>query len=83
MVQMESSNETVAELLAREPRAVRILLGHGMHCVGCAIAPFETLAEVCAIYQVPLEQLLEELRRAAGPPAGGHHEHDSNTYVER
>ena len=59
MVRMESgechgppakADETVAELLAREPRAVRILLGHGMHCVGCAIARFETLAEVCAIY---------------------------------
>ena len=64
------ADETVAELLAREPRAVRILLGHGMHCVGCAIARFETLAEVCAIYGVPLEQLLEELCGAGAPPIG-------------
>lgn len=64
------ADETIAELLAREPRAVRILLGHGMHCVGCAIAPFETLAEVCAIYGLPLEPLLEELRGAGGPPIG-------------
>ena len=71
MVQMESRDETVAELLAREPRAVGILFGHGMHCVGCAIAPFETLAVVCAIYKVPLRQLLADLRRAAGTPAGG------------
>jgi hypothetical protein len=34
-----------------------------MHCVGCAIAPFETLAEVCTIYGVPLGQLIVELRR--------------------
>ena len=56
------ANETVAALLAREPRAARVLLDHGMHCVGCAIAPFETLAEICAIYGVSLEQLIVELR---------------------
>ena len=45
-----------------EPRAARVLLSHGIHCVGCAIAPFETLAEICAIYGGSLEQLIVELR---------------------
>jgi len=39
-----------------------VLLDHGMHCVGCAIAPFETLAEICVIYGVSIEQLIAELR---------------------
>lgn len=56
------ADETVAALLAREPRAARVLLDHGMHCVGCAIAPFETLAEICVIYGVSLEQLRVDLR---------------------
>ena len=56
------ANETVAALLTREPRAARVLLDHGMHCVGCAIAPFETLAEICIVYGVSLEQLVAELR---------------------
>jgi hybrid cluster-associated redox disulfide protein len=56
------ADETVAALLAREPRAARVLLDHGMHCVGCAIAPFETLAEICVIYGVSLEQLIVDLR---------------------
>ena len=56
------ADEVVATLLAREPQAARILLSHGMHCVGCAIAPFETLAEVCVIYGVSLERLLADLR---------------------
>jgi hybrid cluster-associated redox disulfide protein len=43
-----------------------------MHCVGCAIAAFETLAEVCLVYGVPLEQLLEDLRHGASiEPSGG------------
>jgi hybrid cluster-associated redox disulfide protein len=56
------ANETVAALLSREPRAARVLLDRGMHCVGCAIAPFETIAEICAIYGVSLERLLVDLR---------------------
>jgi hybrid cluster-associated redox disulfide protein len=56
------ADETVAALLARESRAARVLLDHGMHCVGCAIAPFETLAEICVIYGVSLEHLIVDLR---------------------
>jgi hybrid cluster-associated redox disulfide protein len=56
-----SADETVASLLARNPRAARVLMDHGMQCVGCAIAPFESLADVCLVYGVPLEQLLEAL----------------------
>jgi hypothetical protein len=33
-----------------------------MACVGCAIAPFETLTEVSAIYNVNLEKFLQELQ---------------------
>ena len=58
---MTDSDETVSALLERNPLAARILLNHGLHCVGCVMAPFETLAEVCQVYGVPLEQLLEEL----------------------
>ena len=64
---MSCADETVAALLAREPRAARILLSRGMHCVGCAIAPFETIAEICAIYGVSLEQLLVDLRDRCAP----------------
>jgi hybrid cluster-associated redox disulfide protein len=63
-----NTHETVSALLANDPRAARILLNHGMHCVGCAIARFETLAEVCAVYGVPVEQLLKELG-GPGPEA--------------
>jgi len=60
--QVSYADETVAALLAREPRAARVLLDHRMHCVGCAIAPFETLADICVIYGVSVEHLIVELR---------------------
>jgi hybrid cluster-associated redox disulfide protein len=56
-----NGRDTVADLLTRSPHAARLLLDRGMHCVGCAVAPFETLAEVCAIYGVSLDRLLLDL----------------------
>jgi hybrid cluster-associated redox disulfide protein len=64
------ADETVAELLAREPSAARVLLNHGMHCVGCVMAPFETLSEICTIYGVSLEQLLADLRNHCAAEEG-------------
>ena len=66
--EMVNPDEMVSALLTRHPQAARVLVNHGMHCVGCAIARFETLAEACAVYGVPVERLLDELRER-GPEA--------------
>lgn len=59
-----TASTTVADVLLRRPRAARILVNHRMHCVGCAIAPFETLKDACEIYGVSLRDLLAELNAA-------------------
>lgn len=56
-----NGNDSVADVLARSRHAVRVLFDRQMHCVGCAIAPFETIAEACAIYGVSLDGLLQDL----------------------
>jgi hybrid cluster-associated redox disulfide protein len=61
MSQPVTATTTVAEALLHRPLAARILMKHHMHCVGCAIAPFETVAEACEIYGVALQDLLDEL----------------------
>ena len=53
---------TVAEVLTRWPQTISVFMHHRMACVGCAIAPFETLAEVAAIYGLNLEYFLRELQ---------------------
>ncbi len=58
------TGEMVSALLSRHPRAARVLLNHGMHCIGCSISRFETLAETCAIYGIPVERLLMDLEAA-------------------
>ena len=51
----------VADVLARWPQIIPVFTHHRMGCVGCAMAPFETLAEVAAIYELDLNCFLNEL----------------------
>lgn len=55
----------VDELLTRWPSATRVFLRRHMVCPGCPLARFETVAEVCAIYQQPVQAILLELRQVA------------------
>jgi hybrid cluster-associated redox disulfide protein len=55
-------NSTIAELLETHPVAAQVLLRHGMACVGCTMAAFETLAEAAREYRVNVSRLLMELR---------------------
>lgn len=59
-----TANNTIAELLAVHPAAARVLVNHRMHCVGCDIAPFETIGDACAIYGVAVEELFADLHVA-------------------
>lgn len=52
---------TVAEVLAAFPQAARVFNRHGMGCVGCDMAGFDTLATVAATYGIPWEVFAAEL----------------------
>ena len=39
---------TVLEFLRRWPAAIPVFFEHRMACVGCSIAPYDTLEEVAA-----------------------------------
>jgi hybrid cluster-associated redox disulfide protein len=66
-----NATDTIAEILAERPDAARILIHRGMHCVGCAMTRFETLAEACAIYGISTDELLADLNRRKGSRRGG------------
>ena len=51
----------VADVLTCWPQTIPVFTHHRMACVGCAMAPFETLAEVAAIYELDLNCFLSEL----------------------
>ncbi len=62
---------TVAELFRRWPRAVAAFTGRGMACPGCAMAPFDTVADAASSYGVDERELLADATAPAEEPEGG------------
>jgi len=60
---MEKINKDmlISDIIAVEPGFAKILLGHGMHCVGCGMAKAETLAQACGVHGVDVDKLEQEL----------------------
>lgn len=58
---------TVAEVMDGWPQTIPVFLRHRMACVGCVMAPFETLADVAAIYGLQPSRLLDELQQTIQP----------------
>jgi hybrid cluster-associated redox disulfide protein len=58
------ANLTVADALLRLPGAARIFMTRGLSCVGCAFAPFDTVADVARLYQLDPIALATDLLQA-------------------
>ena len=54
-------NAFVADVLVASPAAARVFIERRMGCVGCAFAPFETVAEAAAIYGIDAWELANSL----------------------
>ncbi|GLR45516.1 hypothetical protein GCM10007880_60340 [Mesorhizobium amorphae] len=52
------------EIMHGSPAAIRVLLQHGMLCVGCPIASFHTIADAAREHDLNEEQLSCNLRAA-------------------
>ncbi|MBZ9798530.1 DUF1858 domain-containing protein [Mesorhizobium sp. ES1-4] len=61
-----SDDATMDEIMRMSPAAIRIVLQHGMLCVGCPIASFHTIADAAREHHLDEEQLSCDLQAAAG-----------------
>jgi len=60
-IQPETS---VAEVMARWPETAAVFLKHKTACIGCELAPFDSLAEAARNYHLPVEKLLLDLEQS-------------------
>lgn len=52
----------VSEVLEKWPETAKVFNDFKTACVGCAMSPFDTLADVAAIYEFDLEHFMSALR---------------------
>ncbi|MFA6431890.1 MAG: DUF1858 domain-containing protein [Candidatus Margulisiibacteriota bacterium] len=55
---------TIADALKKKPAIAAVLMGKGMHCLGCVIAQGETVAQAAEVHGLPVEELLIDLNKA-------------------
>ncbi|MCC7242543.1 MAG: DUF1858 domain-containing protein [Acidobacteria bacterium] len=81
----------MADLVVEWPAARAVLGQHGMACVGCSMARFETIAEAARAYGLRASDLIDDVRRGTAQvfPGGRSHagasggRHGSQTQVRR
>ena len=54
-------NTKIGEIVEKAPEKIEILLGVGMHCLGCPASQAETLEEACMVHGIDVEEVLEKL----------------------
>lgn len=65
-----AAEQYVIDVLETWPETVPVFLRYRMACPGCAMAPFETVAEAAAAYGMVADELLAALAAAIGGRAG-------------
>ena len=58
----------VQAILERWPQTAVIFNRYSSACIGCAIAPFCTIADAAKIYGLPLEQFANDLKSVIETP---------------
>ena len=57
---------SLLEVVKQNPKAVEILTKHGMHCIGCQMAMFETLEQGCKAHGMSdndISKIIKELNK--------------------
>ena len=56
-----TSDMTIGELIRMDQNIVPILMGAGMHCIGCPSAQGESLAEAAMVHGIDGELLIAQI----------------------
>jgi len=74
MVKKIERNTTLGEVVSMFPDSVPVMFGHGLHCVGCHVAVFETVeqgAKAHGMDEKEIDSLLKEMNEAIKKEAKG------------
>ncbi len=53
----------IGDIVNKYPQSVEIMLGHGMQCIGCHVATWETLEQGAAGHGINVNQLVEDINK--------------------
>ena len=54
----------IGDVLKQYPKALRVFLSHGLMCVGCAVARFESIRDGATAHGIDVDALIKDLNQA-------------------
>ena len=57
-----NKDTTIGEVIQSDAGVIPILMGAGMHCVGCPSSAGETLEEAAMVHGIDPDMLIEEIQ---------------------
>ena len=57
-----TKDTTIGEVIQIDAGVIPILMGAGMHCVGCPSSAGETLEEAAMVHRIDSDMLVEEIQ---------------------
>ncbi len=59
----------IGTVVKEHPETVPVFLKHGLHCIGCHVAAFESVAEGAQAHGIEVDALMADLNEAADAAA--------------
>ena len=63
-MQKISKEMGITETVQRFPETIPVFLKHGLHCIGCAAARFESIEQGAEVHGIDAEKLVNALNKA-------------------
>jgi len=54
---------SIMEIVSKYPDTADVFMRHGLHCIGCAAASFETLEDGAKAHRIDVDKLLKDLNK--------------------
>jgi hybrid cluster-associated redox disulfide protein len=66
MAEMSITKEMpIGDVVKSYPETVPVFMQHGLHCIGCAVAAFESIEEGATAHGIDVDALMKDLNEAA------------------
>jgi hybrid cluster-associated redox disulfide protein len=59
----------IGDVVRKYPKTIEIFMRHGLHCIGCAVAAFESIEEGAIAHGIEIEPLMADLNTVAATEA--------------
>lgn len=58
-----TKNMSFTEIIKEHPESIEVLIGKGMHCIGCPMSQMETLEQGSLAHGLDPDEIVEEINK--------------------